>query len=48
MQKLKMVPGKGDTYVAEKLKLRDQLFAVKNLVTRMSFNDFLVYGLPEH
>ena len=48
MQKLKLVPGKADAYVAQKLRLRDQLFAVNYPVTRMSFNDFLVQGLPEH
>ena len=48
MQKLNLVPCKADAYVAQKLWLRDQLFVVNYPVTRMSFNDFLVHGLPEH
>ena len=48
MQKVKLVLGKVDAYVAQKRSLKDQLFAVNYPVTRMSFNDFLVQGLLEH
>ena len=47
MQKLKLKPGQGDAYIAEKLRLRDKLYAVNYPVTRVSFNDYLVQGLPE-
>ena len=42
-----MEPGKADEYIAQKMKLRDRLFAVNYPVTRISFNDYLVQGLPE-
>jgi len=47
MTKLRMIPGEADEYIAEKLRLRDQLYAVNYPVTKISFNDFLVQGLPE-
>ena len=47
MQTLKMVPGQGEAYLAQKLRLRDQLYAINYPVTRISFNDFLVQGLPD-
>ena len=47
MQKLKLIPGKGDAYIAEKLRLREKLYAINYKVTRVSFNDYLVQGLPE-
>ena len=47
MSRLTMEPGKADEYIAQKMKLRDRLFAVNYPVTRISFNDYLVQGLPE-
>ena len=47
MTRLRMIPGEADEYISEKLRLRDLLFAANYPVTRISFNDFLVQGLPE-
>jgi hypothetical protein len=42
-----MIPGQYEAYVAEKLRLRDQLYAINYPVTGMSFNEYLVQGLPD-
>ena len=36
-----MVPRQADAYVAHKVQLRDQLFAVNYPVTKMTFNNSL-------
>ena len=45
--RLKMEPGKANDYIAEKMKLRNRLFAVNYPTTRITFNDYLVQGLSE-
>ena len=47
ISRLKMEPGKANDYIAEKMKLRDRLFAVNYPITRISFNEYLVQSVPE-
>ena len=42
-----MEHGKANEYIADKMKLRDRLFAVIYIITTIIFSDFLVQGPPE-
>ena len=44
----KMLPGKADAYVAQKVSLKHPLFAINCRVIRMSCNNFFVLRPPEH
>jgi hypothetical protein len=47
LQTRQLVPGQAEAYIVEKLELRDQLFAISPPVTTMSFNAYLINGIPE-
>ena len=40
------MPGQGDAYIAKKLRLKDQIYAI-NYPIIVSFTEYLVRGLPE-
>ena len=47
MQTLRMDPGDFEAYVSKKLQLRDELYALNYPLPKLSFNEYLVQGLPE-
>jgi len=47
LQTLQLVLGQAEAYIVEKLELRDQLFAISQPITAMSFNAYLINGIPE-
>ena len=42
MQNHELMPGEGDAYIAEKLRLRDKLHAIIYPVTMACFDDYMV------
>ena len=47
LQTLIMVPGQHEAYIAEKLRLRDCLFAIQHPIANVTFNSFLLEGVPD-